>query len=90
MLFRSIAEDMIFVEHPWTPADVDQVSARIHRLGTKGAVQITHALAAGTIDEEIFELIKNKRVVVDAATEGVLMEEESTNAASLMADFLPE
>ncbi len=86
----TIAEDMIFVEHPWTPADVDQVSARIHRLGTKGAVQITHALAAGTIDEEIFELIKNKRVVVDAATEGVLMEEESTNAASLMADFLPE
>ena len=81
---------MLFVEHPWTPADVDQVSARIHRIGTIGAVQITHALAAGTIDEQVFALINSKRIVVDAATEGVIAPESEVTAASLFADFLPD
>jgi SWI/SNF-related matrix-associated actin-dependent regulator 1 of chromatin subfamily A len=83
------AQDMIFVEHPWTPADVDQVSARIHRIGTTGAVQITHALAAGTIDEEIFNLINHKRTVVNAATEGFLADDSEVSAVTLMKDFLP-
>jgi len=81
---------MLFVEHPWTPADVDQVSARIHRIGTTGSVQITHALAAGTIDEQVFALINSKRIVVDAATEGVITSGTEVTAASLLADFLPE
>jgi SWI/SNF-related matrix-associated actin-dependent regulator 1 of chromatin subfamily A len=86
----TVAQDMLFVEHPWTPADVDQVSARIHRIGTTGAVQITHALAAGTIDEQVFALINSKRVVVDAATEGVASSGKAITAASLFADFLPD
>jgi len=86
----TIAQDMLFVEHPWTPADVDQVSARIHRIGTTGAVQITHALAAGTIDEQVFALINSKRSVVNAATEGTIADEEKVNAASLMKNFLPD
>jgi len=84
------AQDMLFVEHPWTPADVDQVSARIHRIGTKGSVQITHALAVGTIDESVYSLINHKRSVVNAATEGTIEESEGMTAASLMEDFLSE
>ena len=86
----TIAQDMLFVEHPWTPADVDQVSARVHRIGTTGAVQITHALAAGTIDEQVYALINSKRSVVNAATEGTIADEEKVNAASLMKNFLPD
>ena len=83
------SQDMLFVEHPWTPADVDQVSARIHRIGTTGSVQITHALASGTIDEQVFQLINNKRAVVDAATDGSIEDLEEINIATLMEDFLP-
>ena len=83
------SQDMLFVEHPWTPADVDQVSARIHRIGTTGSVQITHALASGTIDEQVFQLINNKRAVVDAATDGSIEDLEEINMATLMEDFLP-
>jgi SNF2 family DNA or RNA helicase len=83
------AQDMLFVEHPWTPADVDQVSARLHRIGTRGSVQITHALAAGTLDEQIYELINYKRAIVNAATEGTIEDLEEINAGTLMEDFLP-
>lgn len=64
------AQDVLFVELPWTPADVDQTYSRCHRLGQEGSVTATYMLAAGTVDEDIYELVERKRQVVDAATEG--------------------
>jgi SNF2 family DNA or RNA helicase len=64
------AEECLFLELPWTPADVDQTYSRLHRLGQKGSVTATYMLTSGTIDEEIYEIIEAKRSVVDAAVEG--------------------
>jgi SWI/SNF-related matrix-associated actin-dependent regulator 1 of chromatin subfamily A len=83
------AQDVLFVELPWTPADVDQTYSRCHRIGQKGSVMSTYMLAHGTIDEEIFELIDSKRGIVNAATEGI--EVESTSGADqIVMDFLTE
>lgn len=64
------AQDVLFVELPWTPADVDQTYSRCHRLGQMGSVSVTYMLCEGTIDEEIFAVIEDKRDVVNAAVEG--------------------
>lgn len=64
------AEECLFVELPWTPADVDQTYSRLHRIGQKGSVTATYMLASGTIDEEIYSIIERKRSVVDAAVDG--------------------
>ncbi len=64
------AQDVLFVELPWTPADVDQTYSRCHRLGQKGSVVATYMLTDGTIDEEIYSLIERKRSVVNVATDG--------------------
>jgi len=64
------AQDVLFVELPWTPADVDQTYSRCHRLGQKGSVVATYMLTDGTIDEEIYSLIERKRSVVTVATDG--------------------
>lgn len=64
------AQEVLFVELPWTPADVDQTYSRCHRIGQKGSVMATYLLAAGTIDEEMYALIESKRGVVNAATDG--------------------
>ena len=65
-----VAQDVLFVELPWTPADVDQTYSRCHRLGQKSSVTVTYLLCAGTIDEEIYELIERKRGVVNQAVDG--------------------
>jgi len=65
------AQDVLFVESAWSPADNDQTVARTHRIGQEGSVTATYLMAAGTIDEAIYDLIAKKRVVVDEATEGV-------------------
>lgn len=64
------SSDVIFVEEPWTPADVDQVVARAHRLGQRDSVTAWHLLAAGTVDERVHGLIGQKREVVTAAVDG--------------------
>jgi SNF2 family DNA or RNA helicase len=64
------AQDVLFMELPWTPADLDQTYSRCHRLGQKGSVTVTYLLCGGTIDEVMYSLIEKKRSVVDAAIEG--------------------
>jgi surface protein len=64
------SQDVVFVELPWTPADLDQTYSRCHRLGQKGSVTVTYLLCEGTIDEHMYALIEKKRSVVELATDG--------------------
>ena len=81
------AQEVLFVELPWTPADVDQTYSRCHRLGQKGSVMATYLLTAGTIDEEMYSLIESKRGIVNAATEGA--DFEGVNGAEdIVLNFL--
>ena len=75
------AQDVLFMELPWTPSDVDQTYSRCHRLGQQGSVTATYLLCEGTIDEHMFALIDRKRGVVDAATEGGYAVTESVGQA---------
>lgn len=81
------AEECLFVELPWTPADLDQTYSRLHRIGQKGSVTSTYMLAAGTIDEEIYDLIQKKRSVVDAAIEGGEVSDENSTVQMIMRLF---
>jgi len=81
------AEECLFVELPWTPADVDQTYSRLHRIGQRGSVTATYLLAIDTIDEEIYGLIEKKRSVVDAAVEGGEFE-ETDSAVQLILNIM--
>ena len=81
------AEECLFVELPWTPADLDQTYSRLHRIGQKGSVTSTYMLAAGTIDEDIYDLIQKKRSVVDAAIEGGEVSDENSTVQMIMRLF---
>ena len=78
------AQDVLFVELPWTPADVDQTYSRCHRIGQKGSVTSTYMLASGTIDEEIYSLVERKRAVVGKATEGEIVFDDNDSVANLV------
>lgn len=84
------AQDICFVELPWTPADLDQTTARCHRIGQRGSVTATYLLAEGTVDERIYTLIGEKRSVVELATDGRTAETATGGsvAAGLVLSFL--
>lgn len=50
-----------FVELPWHPADCEQCEDRAHRIGQTDSVQCTYFLGEGTIDQDIYKLIAEKR-----------------------------
>jgi len=83
------AQNMLFLELPWTPADLDQTVARCHRIGQAGSVTATYLLTQGTIDEEMLHVIERKRSVVNQATDGTApdVESEMDIVASLFKIF---
>lgn len=83
------AQDICFVELPWTPADLDQTTSRLHRIGQRGSVTATYLLAEGTIDERIYDLIDQKRSIVEMAIEGSAgVMPAGGSAADLVLSFL--
>lgn len=82
------AQDVMFVEFPWTWADIEQTYSRAHRLGQQGSVTSTYVLCRGTIDESVYAAVLGKRAVVGAATDGVApLDDLSVGAAVVGALF---
>ncbi len=71
------AQDAVFLEYPWTPAEISQSEDRIHRIGQTGAANIYYLVAAGTLEEDILQLIGEKRKVLDGVLDGIY---DETNA----------
>ncbi len=55
------ANHVIFLDHWWNPADMDQAAARIHRIGQKRGCVVTSLVAKNTIDERILRILDRKR-----------------------------
>jgi SWI/SNF-related matrix-associated actin-dependent regulator 1 of chromatin subfamily A len=53
---------IIFVERLWTPADEEQIEARLHRNGQKNAVTAHYLVARGTVDERLDGIVRDKRL----------------------------
>lgn len=47
------AADVVFVEHSWTAADMEQAADRVRRIGQTRRVTLTEVVAADTIDEHL-------------------------------------
>lgn len=54
------ARDVIFMNFPFTPDDLEQPYKRAHRIGQTENVQVYYTIGKDTIDENIFEIIQDK------------------------------
>ena len=79
------ASDVLFIEQGWNPADMDQAIDRCHRIGQRDSVTGWVTICADTIDEDIAELIEQKRKVIASIVDGVSADEES---ASVLSDLV--
>ena len=59
------ANDVIFMNFPFTPDLLEQPYKRCHRIGQKEAVRVYYTLAKGTIDEHVFRIIVDKKRDID-------------------------
>lgn len=61
------ANKVIFLDKPWTVADVDQAVGRVHRTGQKEVVDVVHVRLAGAIDETKVKKLKGKIMSTEAS-----------------------
>lgn len=86
-LTLTAASKAMILEQGWSPGVMDQVLDRHHRRGQEHDVVGWLMLIEHTIDEDIYDLIKAKRKVVDQATDGFERDTEDTGG-TVLADLL--
>jgi SWI/SNF-related matrix-associated actin-dependent regulator 1 of chromatin subfamily A len=64
------ADQVVFAERAWRPADHDQAEDRLHRIGQKRCVNVWFLDAEGTIDEDVRDLQGVKREAIAQAVDG--------------------
>ena len=56
----------VMAEVPWTWAEIEQMAARLHRIGQARPVEFTVVLAAGTVDAKMWQIVTHKRGITHA------------------------
>ena len=56
--------DVIFVQHPWTPATYNQCVSRCHRIGTKKGLKVIDIIAQNTLDSSVIGTIQRKAQLI--------------------------
>ena len=64
------ANNVLFVEQPWTPAECEQAEGRCYRMGQDKGVMVEYLVAANTIDERIADTIATKRAITGNVLDG--------------------
>jgi SWI/SNF-related matrix-associated actin-dependent regulator of chromatin subfamily A-like protein 1 len=77
------ASNMVFLELPWTGAEIDQATDRLHRITQKFMVNIYFLLAKNTIMDKLAKILDVKRKVIDAIMDGI-----ETDSSSLLSELL--
>lgn len=67
-LTLTASSEVLFLELPWTFADLEQCEDRCHRMGQPESVRCTSLLGENTIDNWLYELIMEKKKIADAVT----------------------
>jgi hypothetical protein len=82
----------VMAEVPWTWAEIEQMAARLHRIGQARPVDFVVTLTEGTVDEYMWRVVSGKRAVTAAVLDGVVSEVESeqTTAAEVVDLMLKE
>ena len=69
-LTLTAADTMIFVDEPWNKATEEQCEDRIHRISTTTNVNVIFMITKDTIDERIYELVREKGELADSIVDG--------------------
>lgn len=77
------ASNVAFIEQGWHSAIMDQAEDRCFRIGQKNNVMCTYFLGEDTIDEDIYDLIQDKREIANTVS-GAVDEFETTTVQSLL------
>jgi superfamily II DNA or RNA helicase len=82
------AQEVVFIERYWTPADEMQAESRAHRITSKHPILVSYLHAQGTIDERVKTILATKRKLYEKMLNTGKVEPGEEPIADVLADFL--
>lgn len=70
------SSNVLVTERQWTPAAEIQAEDRLHRIGQKSSVLCRYLRVSGTVDQDMDELIEEKREVLHQVLDGAPSEQK--------------
>ena len=75
------AQNVLFLNYDWTPANMEQAYSRIDRIGQKAeSINIYQLIAMDTIDQKIEELLKGKKEIIGELIDGEVVGGKKENS----------
>lgn len=71
------SENVVFMELGWTPGEHDQAEDRCNRIGTKNTTNVYYLVGVNTVEDEIAQLLDDKRKELSAVLNGEEAESET-------------
>jgi SWI/SNF-related matrix-associated actin-dependent regulator 1 of chromatin subfamily A len=87
---QKICSDMLILELPWRPSDLEQLVARIDRSGQEQVSNINFILSEDTIDKQMWQMLSEKEIMTSAANQGIDIEKEESGMKAVMRILLEE
>ena len=82
------ASNVLFIDYSWNPADHEQATDRIHRIGQKAdSINIYQLFALNTVDHRLKQILDKKQLLFDQLIDGKDPLQKKTST-SVMTDLL--
>jgi len=82
-LTLTASSNVLFLEYPWTPGELDQAIDRAHRIGQHENVTGHCFVARGTVEDKMLQLLDKKRQVLSTVLDG-----QDAPESSVLGDLL--
>jgi SWI/SNF-related matrix-associated actin-dependent regulator 1 of chromatin subfamily A len=83
------AQNVLFLDYAWNPADMQQAEDRVHRPGqTASSVNIYQLHVDDTIDGKLKGILESKQKIFDSVVEGIVPDETNDTIKEVMDDLL--
>ena len=82
-LTLTASSNVLFLEFPWTPGELDQAIDRVHRIGQQYNVTGHCLVARNTVDDKIIDLLDKKRQVLSSVLDG-----QSADQGSILGELI--
>ena len=66
----------VYLSAGYSLGDYEQSLARVHRPGQSRSVHYYHLVAQGTVDEKVYEALRNRKQVVESVLSGITTNQE--------------
>lgn len=82
------AQEVLFVERYWTPADEMQAEDRAHRITSRHPILVSYLHANATVDDRVRAILADKRRLYERMLATGKIEPLEDSAHAVLADFL--